>query len=106
MWSSGGAGTLEPTDQGEKPGATPQDLPTRKVRPAGLSEALIKLAESVSIEEEMDAIRRLLEPLNLGGGTPDGVAIAVRVLRGWAKSMEEAGALADNDAQTPGERKD
>eukprot|EP00972_Heterocapsa_arctica_P067073 9898422-Heterocapsa_arctica.AAC.1 len=36
-------------------------------------------------------IRAAIEPTQLGCGTPDGVVIAVRVLRGWARDLDEWG---------------
>ena len=42
----------------------------------------------------MDSVRRVLEPAQLGAGTPDGVAIAVRTLRGWALGLDDAGVRA------------
>ena len=70
---------LEPVDCGPKPepepdaaaGQDPGDLPC-KLRPIALTEALVKLSESMTIDECIDDIRRALEPSQLGAATPDG----------------------------------
>ena len=95
---------LEPVDCGPKPepepdaaaGQDPGDLP-RKLRPIALTEALVKLSESMTIDECIDDIRRALEPSQLGAATPDGAVLAVRILRGWARDIEEGGDTALND---------
>ena len=80
------AAVLEPVDQGES--FDPEAARGRKLRPIGLSEALIKFAENAKLDEGMQAQRAVLEPAQLGAGTPDGVAIAIWVLRVWAKDIE------------------
>eukprot|EP00973_Karenia_brevis_P092479 12412615-Karenia_brevis.AAC.1 len=45
----------------------------------------------MGIETANPTIRKCLEPCQLGAGTPDGIAIAVRVFRGWAHEMELRG---------------
>ena len=87
------AAVLEPVDQGES--SDPDAARGRKLRPIGLSEALVKLAENAKLDEDMPALRAVLEPAQLGAGTPDGVAIAIRVLRGWAKDIEEEASFED-----------
>ena len=85
-----GAGLIEPVGQGVQAPAAPGDPPRRKLRPIGLSEVLVKLGETVILDDLTPKARRVLEPMQMGAGTPDGVAIAVRVLRGWADEMGNA----------------
>ena len=59
----------------------------RKLRPIALSEAPLKLVESMTIQEEVEATLRQVEPYNLGLGSPDGAALAVRALRAEAVRM-------------------
>ena len=45
---------------------------------------LMKLAESCVIEQRIDKLLKVVEPTNLGLGTPDAAALIVRIVRGWA----------------------
>ena len=84
---------LEPVDQGPaKDPAAESTVRGRKLRPIMLCEALVKLAETVAIDGVILHIRRSLEPHQLGVNTPDGVVMAVRVLRGWADDIEQGAA--------------
>jgi len=86
-----GAAVLEPVDCGPAPAALEGERQSgvrgRKLRPIGLSEVLVKFAECCAIEEELARIKSVLEPAQLGAVTPDGCAIAVRVLRGWCEDI-------------------
>eukprot|EP00972_Heterocapsa_arctica_P044419 6558617-Heterocapsa_arctica.AAC.1 len=73
LWN---AAVLEPVDCGEAVQEDPAARPKRKLRPIGLSEALVKLAECICIDAAMAGIRAAIEPVQLGCGTPDGVVIA------------------------------
>jgi len=88
-----GAAVLEPVDCGPAPAAAEGERQSgvrgRKLRPIGLSEVLVKFSECCAIEEELARIKSVLEPAQLGAATPDGCAIAVRVLRGWCDDITE-----------------
>ena len=59
----------------------------RKLRPIELAEVLMKLAGSVVIEQHIGKLLEVVEPTNLGLGTPDAAAVIVRVVRGWASDI-------------------
>eukprot|EP00973_Karenia_brevis_P026450 3648938-Karenia_brevis.AAC.1 len=96
MWNSGRvcmyttklwcAGVAVPIDCG--PRAETQT--GRKLRPIVLLETLPKFAEAVGLDEANDQVRRVLEPEQLGAGTPDGNIILLRALQAWSKEMAEA----------------
>ena len=48
------------------------------------------LAESCVIEQHIDKILQVVEPINLGLGTPDAAALIVRMVRSWANDMAAA----------------
>ena len=77
------------------------DDPTRrKIRPIALEEALLKFAETVACDAEIDQVLATLEPHQLGAGTPDGTVLLVNVLRMWL-SADERPALADREEAGP-----
>ena len=82
------AAILEPVDQGE------QNDGSRKVRPIGLGEALLKFSETVALDMAEREIKLWLEPAQRGIATPDGVVQVIRIMRGWAKDMQDAGSEA------------
>ena len=92
------AGLLEPTDQGEAAPNPDGSLVGRKRRPIMLYEPLVKLAECIVIVEAMEGIRRSVEPCQLGVATPDGVRIAVRIMRAWAADIAAAVAVGGDEA--------
>ncbi len=61
-----------------------------------LEEALLKFAETVACDAEIDQVLATLEPHQLGAGTPDGTVLLVNVLRMWL-SADERPALADGE---------
>ena len=89
LWA---AAILEATDRGiaaaPEPGESKVGAHGRKVRPIGLSEALVKLAENCCIEAAMRDIKRTCEPIQLGVATPDGCAVATRLLRAWGRDPD------------------
>jgi len=77
------------------------DDPTRrKIRPIALEEALLRFAETVACDAEIDQALATLEPHQLGAGTPDGTVLLVNVLRMWL-SADEQPALADDGVGSP-----
>ena len=71
LWS---AAILEPVDGGPAPEPEPGEKRVgahgRKIRPIGLSEPLIKLAENLAIDAVEGQLRKFLEPSQLGALTP------------------------------------
>eukprot|EP00973_Karenia_brevis_P095954 12429956-Karenia_brevis.AAC.1 len=94
MWSSGRVcqyttglwttGLAVPIDCG--PRAETQT--GRKLRPIVLLECLPKFAEAVTLDAEAETIQRILEPEQLGVGTPDGNIILLRMMQAWAEEIE------------------
>ena len=82
LWT---AGIAVPVDCG--PWAEAQT--GRKFRPITLLEALPKFAAAVGLDESSDEVRKILEPEQLGSGTPDGNIILLRALQSWSSAMED-----------------
>ncbi|CAK0898381.1 unnamed protein product, partial [Prorocentrum cordatum] len=72
------AAILEPVDQGIWPPAAAGEPASRKIRPIGLCEPLVKLAEAVGVEAAIHRARGRMEPHQLGN-TPDGIPMLVRL---------------------------
>ena len=81
------AAVLEPVDQGV------QADNSRKIRPIGLGEALVKFAETLALDMAQPEITKWLEPAQRGICTSDGVVQVVRTMRGWAKDMQDQAAV-------------
>ena len=56
----------------------------RILRPVALPEVLMKLAECCVIEQHICKLLEVVEPTNLGLGTPDAAVLIVQIVRGWA----------------------
>jgi hypothetical protein len=82
-------------------GVRGDDPTARKIRPIALEEALLKFAETVACDAEIDQVLATLEPHQLGAGTPDGTVLLVNVLRMWL-SADEQPALEGGNAADPG----
>ena len=72
-----GATLLEPITAGELPPAhaseyLPPGAHGYKLRPIGLSEALLKVAEALTIHESAEKLQPFFEPMQLGAKTPGG----------------------------------
>ena len=103
MWNSGRtcsytsglwtAGLSIPIDCGERPST----LTGRKLRPITLVESLVKFAEAVGLDELTEEIRKYMEPMQLGVGTPDGNIVLLRVLQSWANDIEVESSRAGQD---------
>ena len=81
--------TLAPLGCGSKKPEPGQQMPQpcpRKLCPIALAEVLMKLTESGVIEQHIDKLLQVVEPTNLGLGTPDAAAL-VRIVRGWANDI-------------------
>jgi hypothetical protein len=66
-----GLGLIQPVGQGIQAPTAPDDPPRRKLRPIGLSEVLLKLGETVLLDDLTPKARRVLEPLQMGASTPE-----------------------------------
>ena len=84
------AGAGIPIDQGPRE----TEVTGRKIRPITLAESLVKFAESVVSDMMHEDVRKHLEPMQLGCGTPDGNIILLKILQAWAADMEKANAEA------------
>ena len=69
----------------------PKQDGTRKLRPIALTEHLLKVAESIIIDETMTQLRATFEPRQLGAGTPDGNVLIYRILQSWLHDIEANG---------------
>ena len=95
LWT---AACVSPVDCGEKPrdpDAPVHAPPERKLRPIACAECALKLVEGAAIDAVASELVPVLEPAQLGCGTPDGAGIMVSLLRSWAE--EESDEWADRD---------
>ena len=60
-----------------------------KYRPVALSESPVKFIESSTIQEEAEQTIMMVEPFNMGLGTPDAAAVTVKVARCIAQTVKE-----------------
>ena len=93
---------IEPPDGGPAPPPEPGEQSSgahgRKIRPIGLSECLVKLAENMAIESAMAQVKAATEPIQLGAATPDGCAVATRILRAWTAAARQDGGRTGGDS--------
>ena len=73
----------------------------RKIRPIALAEAPLKLVEGGALDMELSALLHVLEPRQLGCGTPDGAGLVVALMRAWAAEAVAAPDLIDPMTQEP-----
>ena len=66
-------------------GVSSADQTRRKIRPIVLEESPVNLAESISIEAEIETILANLDAFQLVGGTPDGTVLVVNALYRWVR---------------------
>ena len=74
LWTAACVCPLDAGSAAVEPGAPPK----RKIQPIALSEAPLKLVEGAAVDLELSALLHVLEPRQLGCGTPDGAGLAVR----------------------------
>ena len=60
----------------------PQPCP-HKLRSIALAEVLMTIAESRANEQHISNLFEVVEPTNLGLGTPDAAALILRIVGGW-----------------------
>ena len=79
LWT---AARIAPLDCGPKKTELGQQLPQScpcELRSIALAEVLMKLTESCVFGQHIDKLFKVVEPPNLGLGTPDAAAVIVRV---------------------------
>ena len=67
-----------------------------KLRPIALVESLLKLIEAAVVSQCVKGAIQHLEPRQVRAGTPDGVAITVKLLQHWADEMSQELVQADD----------
>ena len=75
-----------PLDCGQKKPEPEQQMPQpcpHKLRATALAKVLMRMAESCVIEQHISNLFEVVEPTNLGLGTPDAAALILRIARGW-----------------------
>ena len=80
LWTAACVCPLDAGSAAVEPGAPPK----RKIRPIALAEAPLKLVEGAAVDMELSALLHVLEPRQLGCGTPDGAGLVVALMRAWA----------------------
>ena len=97
LWTAACVCPLDAGSAAVEPGAPPK----RKIRPIALAEAPLKLVEGAAVDMELSALLHVLEPRQLGCGTPDGVGLVVALMRAWAADDVAAPDLNDPMTQEP-----
>ena len=91
LWTAACVCPLDAGSAAVEPGAPPK----RKIRPIVLAGAPLKMVEGAAVDMELTALLHVLEPRQLGCGTPDGAGLVVALMRAWAADDVAAPDLVD-----------
>ena len=88
LWT---AATIAPVDSGWQAGEVPEgEERQRKLRPIACAESLVKLVETLAIDDVAQQMLEQFEPEQLGVGTPDGAPLIITLVRSWAEALQRA----------------